>query len=495
MKKASVVIGVLLVCLVAGQVTLAGVSAAKWNAARKKFLKNHDDPQELPKLIEELGDLNDKRAVELLCKKTLFHDELEARVLTFEALASTTDPDAVKFLADRVRREGKRRLIYTRLLQYISGEKVVDNIKLALKDKRWEVVSAALEAARKHKDKSLLDTLKQKLNDKNPRLAYEAALACEACGGEVPEKYKLPAAEGIFPAKIFSNKCLVLFDTSDDMETRMALPAHALKQQVQWLKAKYPKRYKELMTEEKDESESEKYEKNCVITRQTYCAQATKRALLTLERACEVNIIRYSVGSAFWQRKFKKLGKKDYDSIYNFTGNVMTQPARDLFEALRKAMKVEDIDTIYIVTCGLPTGARVEDTDYILSWLKAANYERCVRIHTAVVLSEYRGGKPTDEYKLAYEKAKEPVLEFYRKIAGQNDGKFRLLVQLGRTPLLAATAEPEKEGDKKEPKKEPEKEPKKEPEKEPKKEPEKEPKKEPEKEPKKDDEWLPGGRK
>jgi hypothetical protein len=482
MKKVSVLIAAMLLGLAAGEVILAGVDAPTWNAARKKFLRGYKDADKLPGLIDELGELDDRRAVEMLCKKTLFHDDFDIRVQTFDALVTTTDPEAVKYLAEQVRRDEKNRLIYARLLQYVSGDRVVENIKRALRDKRWEVVSAALEAARRHADKSLLDALKQKLNEKNARLAYEAALAYEACGGEIPARFKLKAGEGIFPEKIFSNKCLILFDTSDDMAIRMALPPHALKKLLPALKKHNSSEYKKLMNEEEKGKKTDKYDKYCVWTRQSYCAKMTVDALLTLGDSSEVNIMRYSVGTALWQRKkFKKLGKKDEKSIRKFIKDVMTQPARDLYDALRRAMRIEDIDTIFIVTCGLPAGARVEDTDQILSWLNEVNYERAVRIHTTVVLSEYRGGSPTDEYKLAYQKAVPPILEFYKKIAQQNGGQFYSLTHLGKVPLSAATAQPSKEEPKKEePKKE---EPKKE---EPKKE---EPKKKP-----KDDEWLPGGR-
>jgi hypothetical protein len=224
----------------------------------------------------------------------------------------------------------------------------------------------------------------------------------------------------------------------------------------------------------------------------------TVDALSTLPDTSTYNLIRYSVGTALWQRKkFKKFGKKDEKNLRSFLGDVMTQPARDLYDALRRAIRIEDIDTIYVVTCGLPAGARVEDTDEILAWLYEANYERSIRIHTAVVLSEYREGNPSEEYRLAYGKATPPVLDFYRKIARQNGGQFYSLASLGKVPLSAAATKPEKEEPKKEepkkvePKKEEPKkvEPKKE---EPKKE---EPKKEePKKKPKKDDEWLPGGR-
>jgi len=168
-------------------------------------------------------------------------------------------------------------------------------------------------------------------------------------------------------------------------------------------------------------------------------------------------------------------------------------------------MSIEELDTIFIVTCGLPAGARQEDTQYILSWLKRANYERCIKIHTAVVLSTYLESVPTEEQSLAYSKSVESVLKFYKEMAIQNGGEFFSLTDHGKVPLSAAAEKPEKEEKKEEPKKEePKKEDpeKKEPEKqepekkEPeKKEPEKkeEPKKEPEKTPKKGKGWLPGG--
>jgi hypothetical protein len=509
MKRTSALIVVVLVCISAGEVLLAGVDAHTWNNARKKFFKGADNLDELPALIDELAELNDERAVELLCNKTLFHETFEIRDLTFNALAATTDPNAVKYLAEKVRRDSKNRLIYTMLMQYMSGAEVVKAIEEALQDKRWEVVSAGIEAARKSADKSLLPALKKIMEGNNPRLAYEAALACEACGGEVPGDLKPAPTDSIFPARIFSKKCLVLFDESDEMATSMALPAHAMGELLGALEAQRPKDYKELLAEEKEGKSSEKYETYCVRTRQFYCANMMTRALATLGKDAEANVMRYSTGAALWDtKKFRKLDDKDLESLRKYVGDIMTQPARDLYDALRWAMKLEDVDTVYIVTCGLPAGARVENTDEIISWLRQANYERQIRINTAVVLSRYFGGKPSDEEKLEFEKSSGPVLDFYRSIAGQNGGECRYVMDAGKNPLAAAVRakeEPKKEDPSKEPKKE---EPKKEepakegPAKEEakKEEPQKEepkgdePKKEEPKKRPKDDRWLPGGR-
>ncbi len=466
-----------MILLSAGGKLLAGVDVPTWNAARKKFLKHFKNMEKLPDLIDELGDLNDQRAVEMLCKKTLFHDSFAIRVQAFEVLSRTTDEAAVMFLAEQVRRDKNNRLTYARLLQSLSGKGVVKNLQLALKDKRWEVVSAALEAARRHADESLKDTCKKKMQDKNYRIAYEAALAYKACGGELPEKFKLEEEGRIFPQKIFSAKCLLLFDNSDDMATTMALPEHAMNDVIKALK-RTPK--------------PADYEKHFVKTRQAFCASAAAKALATLEKGSQYNIALYSVGAAFWQRKFKKANPKDEKTVRKFLER-MTHPARDLYDGLKGAMKVEGIDTVYIVACGLPANARVEDTERILSWLKKANYDRSIRINTSVVLSNYMEGKPTDEALLASKKANALVVDFYKRMAEENGGVFRLVADLGRVPVPSGTEKKEEKPEKKEPdKKEPEK---KEPEK---KEPEKkEPeKKEPEKPkpPKKDDGWLPRGK-
>ncbi len=468
----------------------AGVDAHKWNVARRKFMKEKDELKKLPELIDEMATLNDKRAVETLCKYTLFHKDYDIRVKTFDALATTTDEEAVNYLAEQVRRERKERLIYTRLLQFISGKDVLDNIKRALTDKRWEVVCTALEAARKHADKSLLGDLKKKLDDRNARIAYEAGLAYKACGGELPEKFKMEPTGGILPAKLFSKKCLVLFDISDDMEVEMALPVHKLKEKLASLKT---------------EPKPEDYKKHFVTMRQGYCAEECAKALSTLDRSAEVNVMTFSIGASLWRRKFDRFSKKDVEPLQKYLEKRMTRPARDVYEALRKAMNIEDVDTIIVVACGLPAGARQEDTSYILSWLKESNYERCIRIHTAVVLSRYLDKEPTEEQSLAYNKAVEPIMKFYREMASQNGGEFYSLTDHGKVPLSAAAEKPKKEEKKEEPKKEeprkedPEKKEaakempeKQEPEK---KEPEKkeEPKKEPEKKPDRGKGWLPGG--
>ena len=95
MKKMLFVVTAVLITAVLCDMLSAGVDPHTWNTARRKFMKEKDDTKKLPELIDEMAGLNDKRAVEMLCKYTLFHKNYDIRVKTFDALATTTDEEAV----------------------------------------------------------------------------------------------------------------------------------------------------------------------------------------------------------------------------------------------------------------------------------------------------------------------------------------------------------------------------------------------------------------
>jgi hypothetical protein len=446
-----------LAVLAATACALAGVDALKWNAARNKFLKEYKDPAKIVDAVKELAALDDERAVELLCDKTLFHEKWSVCRATFDALLTIKDKNAVEYLAEEVRRETDpaRKLVYVKFLKYFTGEPVIRNIRRALQDKRWEVVVTALEAASALKDRALIPDLEKLLNSPNLRISFESSQVLSILGEKVPDKFQVGLRTGLFPDKIFSDKVIFLLDTSDDMNTRMSIPREDMEeilkkeaQQKEKEQPKAPKKEEKQPTKEDEKAKKEREEKEYVDkfvrTRLSFAAEKLAKTVKSLESQTKANILSFGVATNGWLKTAEKVTKKDYEKLDAFL-RLRTTPARDIYSALKAAFAEEGVDTIYLISCGLPEGAAVEDTNKILQWVSEENFTRCVRIHTVAILSNYDAKDLAEDAVVRYKKRVEEVKSFLKELAQQNAGTFFFIDAAGKVEVPPISAPKEKE--------------------------------------------------
>ena len=89
------------------------------------------------------------------------------------------------------------------------------------------------------------------------------------------------------------------------------------------------------------------------------------------------------------------------------------------WEALRVALRDEDVDTIFFLSDGTPTVGKVVDQDEILAEVRELNRWRRVRIHTVALL---KGEAPAS---MGAEENPAASASFMRRLAEENGGDFR----------------------------------------------------------------------
>jgi HEAT repeat protein len=446
-----------LAVLAAAASAWAGVDALRWNAARNKFLKEYRDPAKTVNAVKELAALDDERAVELLCEKTLFHEKWSVRKATFDALVLIKDTKATEYLAEEVRRETDpaKRLVYVKFLKHLTGEPVVRNVRRALQDKKWEIVVTALDAASVLKERALIPDLQKLLGSPNLRVSFEASQVLSILGEKVPDRFQLGPRTSLFPDRIMSDKVIFLLDTSEDMNTRMAIPREDMEeilkkeaQQKEKEQPKVPRKEQKEPTKEdektKKEREEKEYVEKFVRARLSFATEKLAKAVKSLESETKANIISFGVTTNRWLKGAEKISKRDYEKLDAFL-RLRTTPARDANSALKVAFAEEGVDTIYLITCGLPEGAAVEDTDKILYWVNEENFTRCIKIHTVLVLSNYDAKDLSEDALVRYKKRVEEVKNFLKELSEQNQGTFFFIDTVGKVEAAPVSAPVEKE--------------------------------------------------
>ncbi|MFH1421523.1 MAG: hypothetical protein ABIH42_02245, partial [Planctomycetota bacterium] len=241
-----------------------------------------------------------------------------------------------------------------------------------------------------------------------------------------------------FPAKIFSNKVLFLIDVSDDINMRMAVPLPDMEKLLSKEKQDEAKKPEETgkkengkERKEKEEKEEKEDTKKFVKTRLSYVTEKLMETVKSLDENTKANIITYSISVNKWLKSADNISKKDYEKLESFL-NTRTMPARDIYSVLKTAFEEKEIDTIFLISCGLPQGSVVEDTDEILKWIAEENYFRCVNIHTVGILSNYEAEKLPADAVVRLNEMTDKVKNFLSDIAARNGGTFFYIDTIGK---------------------------------------------------------------
>lgn len=126
-------------------------------------------------------------------------------------------------------------------------------------------------------------------------------------------------------------------------------------------------------------------------------------AVEQLADGTDVNVILFETGVRAWRRGPQRLSKATRTSMRRFLGRLQPGGATNLYDALDKALRTPDIETIVLLSDGAPTHGRFVDQASILASVQALNRRRGVVIHTVSI----GGGSP-----------------LLRLIATQNDGEY-----------------------------------------------------------------------
>ena len=117
-----------------------------------------------------------------------------------------------------------------------------------------------------------------------------------------------------------------------------------------------------------------------------------------------VNIIYFHRTAFSWKDRLQLLKGKGREEAISFVQSLTLELKTAIYDALEMALKDKRVDTIYLLSDGLPIGGKISEPNAILREVRAMNRIRGAKIHCISF------GKET---------------EFLKKLAAQNDGVYR----------------------------------------------------------------------
>ncbi|MCZ6690359.1 MAG: HEAT repeat domain-containing protein [Planctomycetota bacterium] len=341
--------------------------------AFEKALRGKDEAS----IVEAIGNLagtEDPRAVLILVRKGLNHESLRIREAALGGLQGIKNPKALRSLTGALSSaRPELAVVLARALQGRNDESVGRALRSALRHRRWEVRLEAARAIASSGRATARDDLRRTVRDSHPRVAYAAAGAIEKLGGDWPDAVRKSGPGKILPDYIPSDRLAILLDTSDAMR-----------------------------------GETTEGSKGGIIG---YLGEHILPVLDALPRGAKFNVFAYAgrVRSCFPEPSLvKRQTRKD---LTDFLGRLQPEYGADIHDAIGKALKMEDLDTLYIVAAGAPAGGRVSDPEQIQREVRAETFTRRISVHTVYV--DVPGGGGDD------------VRSMLRSLAQDSDGTYQ----------------------------------------------------------------------
>jgi len=130
------------------------------------------------------------------------------------------------------------------------------------------------------------------------------------------------------------------------------------------------------------------------------------RLIRKLPNDMQINIVTFSANFSAWQKELQPLAGPGRQKAVSFVEGLKTGSGTNVFDSLEAALKDRRVDTIYLLTDGMPTAGRIRDQAGICREIQAQNRLRGVTIH-CIAFGE-----------------KSPLLE---QLAKENGGSYRFV--------------------------------------------------------------------
>jgi len=156
-----------------------------------------------------------------------------------------------------------------------------------------------------------------------------------------------------------------------------------------------------------------------------------KKAIAQLPEGTEFNVIFFTHEVVNLSDKMLKISASTRKQAFDWIDKLEPFGGTNPFDALERALayvaggmtgeklQKSGVDTICLVTDGLPTAGQVSDPAEIVERIKTLNKNRKVKIHTVGVFSVSKGAAAVQETK-----DREEGLKFLKKLAEDSGGKF-----------------------------------------------------------------------
>jgi len=468
------------VALAIGIIVMTGIAEAKlgskeWRSLSKKARKalKRRDAGTVASLVAEVAGDDSVRAVELI--GTLYKlDNASVYSACKDALASISEPAAVKHMALKLGKGGGSwtfRVLLADAFAQRSDDETMDALCKSLSDKRSEVARATIEAILSRRDKRavspLIDLLESLEKRKKGELIYNQVMdALVSLTGEsldaavdwrnwwsikkdsfaVPERpttgKKAKKIEGtaerrpkFFGSELKSKRIVFVIDVSGSMQATdpapsggaparpesgggggAAKPAPTSGSRVRIDRAKFQlSRAIEMLPKGTH-----------------FSVLAYNGALAAGQYPKKTDPIQPKVGGRqwlhIWSPKLMPSNAKSRKSAVDFVGGFKAEGGTFTFTALRMAFQIKGVDNIILLSDGAPNdydGPTQMTPDQIVAEIKNINKFRRVRIDTFGFDPAGAGAAPAGRGSVPGGAGMaNPLVEFLKKLAEQNSGKF-----------------------------------------------------------------------
>ncbi len=106
------------------------------------------------------------------------------------------------------------------------------------------------------------------------------------------------------------------------------------------------------------------------------------RLLQELPTDARINLVLFHAKPVSWKKKLTAMSAAHRESAIEFVANGKTEFGTNIFDTLELALADAEVDTIYLLTDGLPVGGEIQDPGEIRRVIKNVNRVRQVTIHT-----------------------------------------------------------------------------------------------------------------
>lgn len=130
------------------------------------------------------------------------------------------------------------------------------------------------------------------------------------------------------------------------------------------------------------------------------------RVIRMLPKDAAINIVTFHASYNAWQKQLVPLAGQGRAMAIAYVENLQTGQGTNVFDTLEFALRDRTVDTIYLLTDGIPTRGRITEPEAIIREIGALNRTRGATIHCIAF------GEPSD---------------FLEKLAKENGGEYRFV--------------------------------------------------------------------
>ncbi len=361
---------------------LASIPDKESTQALVKQAKREKDSNALAQMLEALGDHGNELALPLLLKRAGKRKSTDTKLAAVRALGRIgyANPKVrkllVKFLDSG--RDGER-MIALDAAGSSNDPKLIPTIVKSLSHKRWQVRLTAVEALRTLRHKNVIEPLIAILeNEEEPRTRDAIAGALFHVTGQSfydsysvwrkwfdneGKAFEVPATiptrdtghvggteeAGFYGIPIRAGRVVFVIDQSGSMSAQG-------------------------MTTNEEEEETPPH-------RLELARREVVQAVKKLKRQAHVNVILFHTTIHPWKKTLQRLTPGNRNALTNYLKNKKPTGGTNIYDALEAALRMPNVDSIFLLSDGAPGAGKYVTTTDILRGIRRENQTRRIAIH------------------------------------------------------------------------------------------------------------------